>query len=68
MVDFLELIHLIKDLLLYMVISPTKIEIHAHYRVCYLQIFHLFGSQPHHWILRVCVLRWLPLTLITTFG
>jgi len=68
MIDLLELIHLIKDLLLHMVVSPADVKIHTDDRISYLHIFVLLSHQLHHRVLRLFILASLPLTLITTFG
>ncbi|MFM7855980.1 MAG: hypothetical protein ACKO96_29695, partial [Flammeovirgaceae bacterium] len=64
----LELIHLIKNFLLYMVISPTDIEIHIHDWVSDLAKFKFFGYQLYYSVLGFLILRYLPQTLITTLG
>ncbi len=68
MIDFLPLVHFIKQFLLDMTVRPTKVEIHIDNLLAYLNPLHLLRHQLHHRILSFFISSLIHSTLITTLG
>ena len=68
MINFLPLAHLVEDVLLDVVISPAKIEIHARDRISNKRPLEFLGNLPHNSVLSFFISQKLQATLMTILG
>lgn len=67
-IDFLSLMHFVKDFLFDMTICPAEIEVHVRYGLVNLYPLHLLGHQTHYSILSFLIEICLHETFITILG